>query len=377
MIKPLSAFISVFSAVFSTIFSTIFSTVFPAIFSRVFSTIFSTTIFSTVFSAIFLAVFLVNTVAFAKLGMPEAGNQYANRVDSLYYFLLVVSLISCVLVIGGMIYFVVRYKRQSDFDQTPYISHNNTLEFLWSFIPFIIFMIVFVWGFVLFREAQTAPNNSFEVHVYGRQWAWEFAYKSGKATTNEIVVPVGRPVKLIMTSKDVLHSFFIPALRIKQDVIPGRYTTLWFEAEKIGDYQVFCTEYCGAKHSGMLATLKVLSLEAFEEWLADDPMKEYDGLPLAVRGEKVAQKKACIACHDFKSEENGPLAPGLKNLIGKKRESSDGASWIADEDYIRESLKYPQKKVVAAYAGKAAMPVIPLNEEEITWLIEYIKSNKE
>ena len=325
----------------------------------------------------FISVFLTSTLAFANLGMPEVGNSYASRLDSLYYFLLVVSLISCVLVIGGMIYFVIRYKRRSDFDQTPYISHNNTLEFMWSFIPFVIFMIVFVWGFVLFKEAENAPNNSFEVHVYGRQWAWDFAYKSGKTTTNEFVVPAGRPVKLIMTSKDMLHSFFIPALRIKQDVIPGRYTSLWFEAEKIGDYQVFCTEYCGAKHSGMLSTMKVLPLEEFEEWLATDPMKEYEGLSLAARGEKVVQNKACIACHDFKSEEKGALAPGLKNLMGKKRGFSDGSFLVADEEYVRESLKYPQKKVVAAYAGKSAMPVIPLNEEEITWIIEYIKSNKD
>ena len=324
-----------------------------------------------------VSLFLIGSMAFAKFGMPEAGNAYASRVDSLYYFLLMASLISCVLVIGGMIFFVVKYKRKSDLDETPYISHNNTLEFLWSFIPFVIFMIVFGWGFVLFQEAEQAPNNSFEVHVYGRQWAWDFAYKSGKTTTNEFVVPAGRPVKLIMTSKDVLHSFFIPALRIKQDVIPGRYTSLWFEAEKEGEYQVYCTEYCGAEHSGMLASMKVLSPEKFDEWLADDPMKEYEGLTLAARGELVVNKKACTACHVFNAEENGPLAPGLKNLVGKKREFSDGSTLVANEEYIRESLKYPQKKVVAAYAGKAAMPVIPLNEEEITWIIEYIKSDKD
>jgi len=325
----------------------------------------------------FTSILFTSASAFAEYGMPQAGNNYASRVDSLYYFLLIASLISCMLVIGGMIFFVFKYRRKSEFDQTPYISHNNTLEFLWSFIPFVIFMIVFVWGFLLFKEAETAPKNAFEIHVYGRQWAWDFSYKSGKTTTNELVVPAGRPVKLIMTSKDVLHSFFIPALRIKQDVIPGRYTSLWFEAEKRGEYQVFCTEYCGAEHSGMLAKMKVLSDEKFEEWLSDDPMKEYEGLSLAARGEKVVSKKACTACHNFTADVNGALAPGLKNLIGKKRNFADGSSLVADREYIRESLKYPQKKVVAAYDGKAAMPLIPLNEDEITWIIEYIKSDKD
>lgn len=312
--------------------------------------------------------------AFADL-MGTQGNKYAESVDMLYYFLLLASLVSCILVFGGMFYFVVKYRRKSDVDQTPYISHNNTLEFLWSFIPFVIFFIVFVWGWRLFVQAEYAPQGAFEIHTYGRQWAWDFEYKSGRTTTNEIVVPAGRPIKLIMTSKDVLHSFFIPALRIKQDVIPGRYTSLWFEVDKQGEYQVFCTEYCGAQHSGMLAKLTVVSEAEFDAWLADDPMKEFEDMPLAQRGEKIVQQKACTACHNFTSEESGPLAPGMKNLMGKKREFSDGTSTIADEEYIRQSIKEPQSQIVASYANKAVMPLIPLNEEEITWIIEYIKSN--
>ena len=316
-------------------------------------------------------VFFTSAVAFANFGMPEAGNSYATRVDSLYYFLLMASLISCIFVIGGMIYFVVKYKRKTEFDETPYISHNNTLEFLWSFVPFVIFMIVFVWGLVLFQEAEKAPKNAFEVHAYGRQWAWDFSYKSGKTTTNELVVPAGRPVKLIMTSKDVLHSFFIPALRIKQDVIPGRYTSLWFEADKIGDYQVFCTEYCGAEHSGMLATMKVLTPEAFDEWLGDDPMKQYDGMSLAQMGEKVMNVKACTACHNLNTEVR-KIGPGFKNLYGKNREFTDGSATIANDDYIRQSVKQPDAKIVKGYQNQ--MNMIPLNEEEITSIIEYLKS---
>jgi cytochrome c oxidase subunit 2 len=174
-----------------------------------------------------------------------------------------------------------------------------------------------------------------------------------------------------MTSKDVLHSFFIPALRIKQDVIPGRYTSLWFEAEKLGDYQVFCTEYCGAEHSGMLATMKVVSQEEFDEWLADDPMKQYEGMTLAQMGEKVMNVKACIACHNLNTEER-KIGPGFKNLYGAKRAFTDGSTAIANDDYIRQSIKEPAAKIVSGYQNQ--MNMIPVNEEELTAIIEYMKS---
>jgi len=311
--------------------------------------------------------------AFAEL-MGTQGNKYAASVDLLYYFLLVVSLISCILVFGGMFYFVVKYRRRSDVDQTPYISHNNTLEFLWSFIPFVIFFIVFVWGWRLFVQAENAPKGAFEIHVYAKQWGWDFEYKSGRTAANEFVVPVGRPIKLIMTSKDVLHSFFIPALRIKQDVIPGRYTAMWFEVGKQGEYQVFCTEYCGKAHSAMLAKLKVVSEAEFDAWLADDPLKAYEDMPLAMRGEKVMSQNACTACHNINTEDV-KIGPAFKNLFGKTRNFADGSSRIADADYIRQSIREPQSQIVSGFENSGAMPAFPLlKEQEITWIIEYIKS---
>ena len=167
--------------------------------------------------------------------MPPQATEIARSVDALYAFLLIVSFISCVLVIGGLILFAVKYRRKSFDEKTPYISHSTTLEFLWSFIPFVIFMVVFVWGWIVYSNLRHMPENALEIAVQGQKWNWTFTYKNGRSTGGDIFVPVGVPVRLVMTSADVIHSFFIPAFRNKQDVIPGRYTQLWFKAEKEGD----------------------------------------------------------------------------------------------------------------------------------------------
>ncbi len=312
--------------------------------------------------------------AFATEYMPVQANDYAARVDSLYDFTILVSLISCILVIGGMIYFVIRYKRKGPGDETPYISHNNTLEFLWSFIPFVIFIFIFAWGWKLFREAEISPKNAFEVHVFGRQWAWDFQYKSGRMATNEMVVPVGKPIKLIMTSTDVLHSFFIPSMRIKQDVVPGTYTSMWFEADKEGEFQIFCTEYCGLDHSRMLAKLKVVSQSEFEKWLADDPLKKFEGMSLAARGEKITKEKGCTACHSF-TEDKVLVGPSLKGVFGQTRKFADGSTTVFDEAYVIESIKEPGAKKAVGFEN-GVMSLIPVTDQEISWVIEYIKSSK-
>ncbi|MGE0763595.1 MAG: cytochrome c oxidase subunit II [Bdellovibrionales bacterium] len=318
-----------------------------------------------------------SSVAQASTFMPVQGTQIAKHVDSLYSFLVWVSFISCVLVIGGFIYFSLKYKRRSNNDKTPYISHNTTLEFLWSFIPFVIFMIVFGWGFYIYKEMRTMPKDGLEVLVEGQKWNWTFYYKSGKVSAGELVVPVGTPVKLVMTSKDVLHSFFIPAFRNKQDVVPGRYTALWFNADKKGDFQVFCTEYCGDQHSAMLARLKVLSREDYEQWLQNDP---YKGMTMAEVGQKVFAAR-CVACHSLTIESSAAkavtqIAPGWKGLAGNQRKMADGTSVTADDNYLRESILNPNAKTVAGFAP--AMPTFAgqLTEQEIMSVIELIKSTK-
>ncbi len=333
--------------------------------------------------SVLLTGLFTTSSAWAERIMPAQGNAYASEVDSLYIFLLVASLISFILVIGGMMYFVLKYKRKSANDETPYISHDHKLEFLWSFIPFLIFMFVFAWGWKLFREARTMPKNAFEIHVTGQKWAWNFDYKSGVSVTSSsseeaaFVIPVNKPIKLIMTSKDVLHSFFIPAFRIKQDVIPGRYTALWFEAEKEGEFQIFCTEYCGDLHSQMLAKVRVVSMEEFENWMQTHPSRALGQMTLAERGKYLTNKSACTACHNFESSEK-KIGPGLKGLFGKERQFEDGSKAIANADYIMESIYEPQKKYVKGFGGVMMNKYLPkdLSAEQVSWIIEYIKSNK-
>lgn len=315
-------------------------------------------------------IFQTISAAHASTFMPPVVTKIGGEFDSLYIFLIWASGISCFLVIGGFIYFGIIYRRRTPNDKTPYISHNNTLEFLWSFIPFVIFMIVFVWGWWIFHEFHHPPKDAFEVHVTGQKWFWSFQYKSGKKSDAELFVPVDQDVRLIMTSTDVLHSFYVPAFRFKQDVVPGRYTSFWFHADKPGTYQVFCAEYCGDSHSGMLAKVHVLPRAEFEKWLGEaDP---YLNLSMADIGAKIYNGK-CIACHNVTAEKK--VGPGFLGLFGKKRQFDDAGEVTADENYIRESVLVPTAKTVAGFP-KGAMPSFQgqLSEKEIMGIIEYIKT---
>ncbi len=318
-----------------------------------------------IFSSLFNLIF-VN--ANASTYMPFQGTELSESIDSLYGFLIITSLISFVLLIGGMIWFAFKYKRRTDNDSTPNIHGNTALEFLWSFIPFVIFMIVFVWGIIIHKDMRNMPKDAFEIQVTGYQWGWKFDYKSGVQTNGEFAVPVGVPVKLIMKSDEVLHSFFIPAFRIKQDVVPGIYTSLWFNARTPGDYQVFCTEYCGTSHSNMLATLKVMAPNDFENWLIEN--SKVKDLPLAERGRLIIEKGTCVSCHNISNERK--IGPGFAGLWGSNREFADGSSAVADENYIRESILYPAKKIVKGYANQ--MNAQNLSESELQAVIEYFKA---
>lgn len=302
--------------------------------------------------------------------MPPQASEIARGVDALYQFLLIASFISCVLVIGGLIVFAIKYRRQTDSDKTPYISHNTYLEFLWSFIPFVIFMVAFVWGWIEYHQLRSMPKNGLEIAVEAQKWDWSFVYKNGRRAAGEFYVPVGQDVKLVMTSKDVLHSLFLPSFRTKQDVIPGRYTALWFRPEVEGSFQIFCTEYCGDKHSAMLAKVNVVSREAYEEWLGNEP---YKGLSSIEIGQKVYQTR-CIACHQLTEAKN--VGPSFKGVFGREEQLVSGETVTVDENYIRESILNPNAKVVAGY-----QPVMPtfagqLSEEELMGIIDFLKTVK-
>ncbi|MBI3017750.1 MAG: cytochrome c oxidase subunit II [Deltaproteobacteria bacterium] len=270
--------------------------------------------------------------------LPQAST-ISQNVDSLFNFIFWISLISFIGVVVATIYFIVRYHRSRwDPFKTPYITGHSMMEISVSVGLFILVMIIFAWGWIDYKKIINAPSDPLEISVLGKQWMWEFEYANGRKLTNELVVPQGRPVKLIMSSADVLHSFYIPNFRLKQDVVPGTYTTLWFEATQVGEHPVFCAEYCGTAHSKMLATVKVLKPEEYDRWEKEE-----------------------------KKEEGASVSPVElgKNIFTQK-----------DENYIRESLMQPQAKLVKGFP-----PVMPtfqgtLTDEEVNAIVAYLKSLK-
>ncbi|QDK43899.1 cytochrome c oxidase subunit II [Bdellovibrio sp. ZAP7] len=313
-------------------------------------------------------------IAKAQSFMPTQGTEIAKQVDNLYGFLLITSFIACVLVIGGMIYFVLKYKRKSENEKTAYISHNTALEFLWSFIPLVIFLAVFAWGWYIYHGMRTMPKDALEINVLGKQWAWEIEYKNGFKAVNEVVVPVNTDVKLLLTSQDVIHSFFIPSFRIKQDAVPGRYTALWFRAEKLGEFHVFCAEYCGTTHSGMIGKVRVVTRAEFDKYMEEG--QEEGQLPIAERGKKLFALKACASCHSVDNPAV-KVGPSLFQVFGHEVDVDGGGKVIADENYIRESILQPNAKIVKGFP-KGVMPTFQgqINENELNALVEYVKSLK-
>ncbi len=318
-----------------------------------------------------MALWTLMNLASAGTFMPEQGTDIAKQVDNLYGFLLVVSFISCAILIGGMIYFAVKYKRKSANDKTPYITHDTRLEILWSVIPLIIFLFVFAWGWVVYHDMRAMPKNALEIHVTGKQWAWTMEYKNGVKAI-ELVVPVNRDIKIILTSEDVIHSFYVPSFRIKQDAVPGRYSALWFRAEKLGEFHVFCTEFCGTSHSGMLSKVRVVSQEDFDKWLIEE--SEIGSLPLAARGAKYFKTRACSSCHNVDNAAV-KVGPSLYKRWGKEEEFDDGTKASFDENYARQSILEPQARIVKGYPRPSPMPSYQgqLSESELNALIEYIK----
>jgi len=309
--------------------------------------------------------------------MPVAGTDIAVEVDTFYAFLLWASLVSFIILIGGMVWFLVIYKRTEENQKSAYITHNNLAEFLWSFIPLVILLVIFYWGWILFAKIRTPPEVvSEEIHITAMQWAWEYKYKNGKTINSlskeSLNVPVGKPVKIILSSKDVLHSFYIPAFRIKQDVVPGRFTEVWFEAKEQGNFIVFCTEYCGTNHSNMMIRVNVMDPEEYVAWYHSE--EKVGEETLADKGKKLYVNKACASCHSL--DGSRIVGPTFQGLYGKSREFETGPAVAADENYLKESILQSNAKIVKGYP--AAMPVYQgqLDDNEIEALIEFIKSTK-
>lgn len=216
---------------------------------------------------LFTALYAGNAVAAGSWHLPLQATDIAVKWDQLYMFLVWISVFFFVLVVGGMLYFVYKYKQRPGL-KAKYITGNVPLEVVWTAVPLVLLMVIFGWGYYVYNEMTRAPSNAYEIRVVGKQWLWQFQYEDGRTTVNELYVPVNKPVKLLMTSTDVLHSFFIPNFRVKQDVVPGMFTTVWFEATISGKHQIYCTEYCGTSHSLMLAKAIVLEPGQWEDWKA-------------------------------------------------------------------------------------------------------------
>jgi cytochrome c oxidase subunit 2 len=298
---------------------------------------------------------------------PEQASTMATRVDALFYFLVAVAIFFAALIFFTIVVFAVKYRRRTDDERPPPIEGNNSLEVFWTAVPLGLMMVMFVWGAIIYFDMYNPPNDALEISVVGKQWMWKAQHAEGQREINELHVPVGQAVKLTMTSEDVIHDVFLPAFRIKQDVLPGRYTTLWFQATKPGEYPLFCSQYCGTQHSGMVGRVVVLGPAEFEKWLSGGAT----GMSMVDMGASLFQRFGCHTCHSDGGTSQGP---SLTGLFGKTVKLQDGNTVLADENYIRESILDPRAKIVAGY-----QPIMPtfkglVSEEGILQLIAYIKS---
>ncbi len=309
--------------------------------------------------------------------LPTSASTFAPGVDFVLWLVTIISVISCILIGFLLVYFVIKYRRKSDNDQTPAITHDSFLETLWTVIPTILCIVIFIYGYVFYDQYTTTPKNAVEINVTAKQWLWTFDYSNGKKTLNQLYVPIDQPIRLVMQSDDVLHSFFVPAFRVKQDLMVNRYTYINFTATKEGVFDIYCTEYCGTAHSNMLGKVHVLSKEKFASWedgSAKKVQKASSNLPPAEVGKQLYSDKGCVACHSIDGADG--VGPTWKGLFGKNRIFADGTSILADENYIKESILYPGEKILEGYG-----PVMPsykglLEDSDITAIIEYIKSLK-
>jgi len=295
---------------------------------------------------------------------PDQASTIAQGVDYLYYFLTAIDLFFTAVIFLTIFYFALRYRRRSERDQPKQIQGNIPLEIAWILIPLGIVIVVFLWGTSLFIRNSRPPAASTEIFVVGKQWMWKLQHPEGVEEINELHVPVNQPIKLTMTSEDVIHDFSVPAFRVKKDVVPGMYTTLWFQATKTGRFDLYCDQYCGTNHSLMRGEVIVMEPTEYEQWLSGG----IRGGTMAQSGAKLYDQLACITCHGTGK------GPPLTGIYGKPVKLSDGKTVVADDAYLRESVLYPSAKIVEGYT-----PIMPtfkgqVTEEQLLQLIAYIKS---
>jgi len=298
---------------------------------------------------------------------PDQASSIAKSVDYLYFFLTAITLFFTVLIFLTIFYFMIKYRRRSPDERPKAIEGSLPLEVLWTAIPTVLVAVVFVWSSTLYFRNSEAPKGSLEIFVTGKQWMWKAEHPEGQREINELHVPLGRPVKLTMTSEDVIHDFFVPAFRVKKDVLPGRYTSLWFEPTQVGTFHLFCAQYCGAFHAGMIGAIIVQEPDAYASWLAGGA----PGESIEQAGAKVYQGSGCGTCH---VDDGSGLGPSLLGVFGHPVHLTTGETVTADDAYMRESILLPKAKVVLGYN-----PIMPsfqgqVTEEQLNNLVAYLRT---
>jgi cytochrome c oxidase subunit 2 len=306
--------------------------------------------------------------------LPPQSSTIAPAVDALFYFIFYTGLIIFMIVLLGLIFFAFRYRRRraEKIGLTSGVDKNTKLELLWSIIPTILVIIVFAWGFQTYLKMNVPPKDAVEIKVTGKQWLWIFDYPDGGTSVNELVVPVNQPVKLLMSSEDVIHSFFVPNFRIKMDLLPNRYTVTWFEATEVGKHDILCAEYCGEGHSRMLGTVTVLSESEYLTWKESGAYGMDESIPSEDFGLTTYTKKGCNTCHSI--DGRPMVGPSMKDLFGREEKMTDGTTQVVDENYLRQSILEPMAHIVDGY-----QPVMPtyqglMSTRELDAIIAYIKS---
>lgn len=297
---------------------------------------------------------------------PESASSVASRVDAHFFFLIGLSVFFSILIAALVLYFAVKY-RKSKHERPEQIEGSLALEITWTVIPLMLALTIFFWGASIYFSILRPPAASLDIYVVGKQWMWKFQHPTGQREINELHIPVGRTIKLTMATEDVIHSLFVPAFRMKYDVVPGHYRIISFTPTKPGKYHLFCAEYCGTKHAGMGGFVYVLEAEEYQNWLGG----ELAGLSLASAGEKLFQNLGCVSCHVDAPTARGPVLTGL---MGKEVQLQTGESVIVNEDYLRESIFNPQAKIVMGY-----QPIMPtyqglVSEENMMQILAYLKS---
>src|SRR5271154_1488655 len=308
--------------------------------------------------------FLVNWLTHFALFPPEASS-IAPYADALYFFLILISLVGMALVLALVTGFSILYRKERNPEATQ-IEGSTLLEATWTIIPLALFMVCFVWGALLYFRIYNPPTNAMNIYIVGKQWMWKAEHPGGQHEIDSLHVPINRPVQLTMISQDVFHSFSIPAFRVKREVVPGRYTTVWFEATTPGTYHLFCTQYCGTLHSQMIGWVTAMKPEEYQAWTAGST----SGASLAQNGERLYASLGCNACH---SGEAGARGPNLAEVYGTKLQLTNGGSVIVDDAFLRDTILNPSMHTTAGFA-----PIMPtyqgqISEEGLIDLVEYIK----